>query len=278
MEISRKLGLGTVQFGLPYGISNKKGKTPAGEVAKILATAKSYKIDVLDSASAYGSSEEVLGQNDLCSFKMVSKFMPLSMGESISIQLEDSLKKLGLRSLYGYLAHRPMDILEHPEQWKDLQKLKDDDKVKKIGFSLNEPKELEQLLEKGYYPDLVQVPYSYFDRRFEAGIKELKSKGCEIHTRSSFLQGLFFMDPEKLDGFFGEIKPLLTEIQKKEPLNGALLKFVLEKSFIDKVIIGVENESQLMQNLESLEKAPSLPELENKISENILIPSTWPKN
>lgn len=278
MENREKIGLGTVQFGLPYGISNKAGQTPAGEVAKILATAKSYKIDTLDSASAYGNSEEVLGHHDLSSFKMVSKFMPASIGGSLSLQFEDSLKKLGLEFLYGYLAHRPMDILKHPEQWEDLQNLKEAGKLKKIGFSLNEPEELEQLLEKGFFPDLVQVPFNYCDRRFEVLIKDLKNKGCEIHTRSSFLQGLFFIAPEKLDGFFGEIKPILKDIQKTDALNGALLKFVLETPFIDKVIIGVETETQLVENMENIKTAPNLPKLEQKITENILNPSKWPKN
>jgi len=277
MKISEKLGLGTVQFGLPYGISNNAGQTSLDEVGKILETAKAYKVEVLDSASAYGNSENVLGQNDLSSFKMISKFMP-PQDESISIQLENSLKILGLNSLYGYLAHRPGEILKDSGQWKELQKFKDTGKVQKIGFSLNEPEELVQLLDKNFLPDLVQVPFNYFDRRFETAVKELKNKGCEIHTRSAFLQGLFFMDPQKLDDFFNEVKPIIINLQDEKPLNGALLKFVLEKSYIDKVIIGVENERQLAQNIESIEIASSLPKLENKISDNILIPSKWPKN
>ncbi|PRX43508.1 Predicted oxidoreductase [Salegentibacter salegens] len=277
MKISEKLGLGTVQFGLPYGISNNAGQTASNEVGKILETAKAYKVEVLDSASAYGNSENVLGQNDLSSFKMISKFMP-PHNESISIQLDNSLKILGLNSLYGYLAHRPGEILKDLGQWEELQKFKEKGKVQKIGFSLNQPEELAQLLDKKFFPDLVQVPFNYFDRRFETAVKELKNKGCEIHTRSAFLQGLFFMDPQQLDDFFNEVKPIITNLQDEKPLNGALLKFVLEKSYIDKVIIGVENESQLVQNIESLEIASSLPELKNKISENLLIPSLWPKN
>lgn len=278
MKVREKLGLGTVQFGLPYGISNKKGQTTEEEVVKILETAKSYKIEVLDSASAYGSAEDVLGQNNLSSFEVVSKFMPPSKGKSISFQLDDSLRKLGLTSFYGYLAHRPMEILDYPEQWEELLEFKAKTKVKKIGFSLNEPEELRQLVGKGYVPDLVQLPYSYFDRRFESTMKDLKGRGCEIHTRSAFLQGLFFMNPHKLNNFFNEVKPLITQLQEKQPLNGAILKFVLDKPFIDKVIIGVENEIQLVENIESIKKSSSLPELENKISDNILIPSRWPRN
>ncbi len=139
MKISEKLGLGTVQFGLPYGISNKAGQTASDEVGKILETAKAYKLEVLDSASAYGNSENVLGQNDLSSFKMISKFMP-PQDESISIQLDNSLKILGLNSLYGYLAHRPGEILKNPGQWEELQKFKETVKFKKLVFHLTNRK------------------------------------------------------------------------------------------------------------------------------------------
>ena len=277
MKLNEKVGLGTVQFGLPYGISNKAGQTDSIEVTKILKTAKTYKIQVLDSASAYGNSEDVLGQNDLSSFKMVSKFMPDSM-EDISKQLETSLEKLGIQKLHGYLAHRPLNILENPAQWDKLLEFKSKSKVDKIGFSLNEPMELEQLIDKGYIPDLIQVPYNYFDRRFERYIKNLKKEGCEIHTRSAFLQGLFFMNPHKLDDFFEEVKLPISQLQKKEFLNGALLKFAVQQPFIDRVIIGVETNKQLVENLTNLELASILPELQYKINENILIPSRWPKN
>lgn len=278
MQASDKLGLGTVQFGLSYGISNKNGKTSDDEVRKILKTAKQKGINVLDSASAYGNAEEVLGENELSDFKLISKFLPPSEGENVENQLKQSLKNLRLENLYGYLAHRPLEVLKHPEQWEELQGFKAEGIVKKIGFSLNEPEELEKLLEKGFMPDLVQVPYNYFDRRFETAIKKLKEEGCEIHTRSTFLQGLFFMDPKKLQDYFAEVKPLLSRLQEIELLNGALLKFVLEKPFIDKVITGVENEAQLLQNLQSIEKASSLPNLNETISNNILIPSRWPKS
>ena len=278
MKLSEKLGLGTVQFGLKYGISNTSGKTSANDVQKIIALARNYQVDTLDSASAYGNAEEVLGKSNLDGFKVVSKFLPDSLGLSIKEQLSSSLRNLGTKTLYGYLAHRPMDLLDHPEQWEELQALKAEGKVDKIGFSLYEPKEIEKLLKKGFTPDLIQVPYNYFDRRFESAILNLKKTGCEIHTRSAFMQGLFFMNPDDLQDHFNIIKPQLIKLQKNKPLNGAILKFVLEKPFIDKVIIGVENEEQLKLNIQNIENAPSLPEFEETLPDNILIPSEWPKN
>ena len=273
--LESKIGLGTVQFGMAYGISNKNGQTSNDEVSQILKYAQGENIDILDSASAYGNSEEVLGENDLSYFNIVSKFMPPKDGQSIFIQFEKSLKDLGVNSIYGYLAHRPLDLIENPSRWTELTKLKSSNRIKKIGFSLNDPLELDQLLERNLIPDLVQVPYNYFDRRFETALKNLKQQGCEIHTRSTFLQGLFFVSPENLSEFFDEIKPNLKLLQEIPTLNGALLGFVLEKDFIHKAILGVENVNQLKHNVDSIQNPTALPNLVNNISEDILIPSRW---
>lgn len=278
MNNINKIGLGTVQFGLPYGISNRAGQTSPSQVTQILKIAGKNGIEILDSASAYGNAEEVLGKNSLVGFKIVSKYLPPATGTSVSLQLNNSLQNLNISRLYGYLAHRPLEILNSPEEWKELQDLKENGKVEKIGFSLNEPDELDALLDRNYIPDLIQVPYNYFDRRFEKGILKLKDGGCEIHTRSAFLQGLFFINSEDLSSYYTEVKPLLSILQEnKEALPGKLLKFVIDKPFIDKVIIGVENEVQLTQNLHDIKEADVLPAMNQSITNNILIPSRWPK-
>lgn len=279
MNLNTKIGLGTVQFGLEYGISNTGGKTSPEEVTKILEYAAENGIDTIDTASAYGDSEIVLGGNDLQGFRIVSKFMPPRQNESISSQFHKSLERLKQEFLYGYLAHRPSDILQNPIHWKEIESLKRDGLIKKIGFSLNEPYELSQLLNAGFIPDLIQIPFNYFDHRFEKQIIQLKQQGCEIHSRSTFLQGLFFINTEKLSSFFDEVKPVINNLQNSyKSLSGSLLRFSAEQPFIDKVIVGVENTEQLQMNIETLGKAEKLPELMQNISDKILIPSGWPKN
>ena len=57
-----KMQLGTVQFGLDYGIANTSGK-PSYETARdIIAVAWEGGINTLDTAAAYGDSEEVIGR------------------------------------------------------------------------------------------------------------------------------------------------------------------------------------------------------------------------
>ena len=57
-----KIGIGTAQFGLNYGVSNQQGKTSPLEVKNILNLALDHDIYVLDTAPAYGESEDVLGK------------------------------------------------------------------------------------------------------------------------------------------------------------------------------------------------------------------------
>lgn len=277
MNAEQKIGIGSVQFGMPYGISNRSGQTPQKEVARILDYARQKDIRVLDTASAYGEAERILGKEDLTGFEIVSKFMPPEPGETISDQLERSLENLGLDSLYGYLAHKPEALLKHPEQWDEMKRFRENKQVEKVGYSLNFPSELERLLEAGFPPDLVQLPYNYFDRRFEAFFPGLKEKGCEIHVRSVFLQGLFFTDPGRLPEFFDAVKPVLYSLQRDvKHLSGALLKFALDNRFLDRAIVGINNCGQLIANMDALQLAGPLPHPDYTVPETILLPYKWP--
>lgn len=274
-----KIGLGTVQFGTNYGISNTQGKTSLDEVEKIIQYAEKSKIQYLDTAYAYGDAEEVLGKFNLSAFKVISKYIPNQI--SLANQFLSSLTRLKITSFHGYLAHRPLDlILDDKKNWKILSRFKEEDKVKKIGASFNTVEELEEVLNHDISLDILQVPYNYFDSRFEDLLKQLKKENVEVHTRSAFLQGLFFCQPDNLSDFFNEIKPILSKLQQQDNLAQQLLHYVLEKDFIDIVNIGVNDVEQLKQNVEGLKRVNSntLPQLGAAINEKMIMPSEWPKN
>jgi len=284
-NLNKKLGLGTVQFGLDYGISNLEGQTPKEEVKKILEVATKAGIDILDTAFDYGKSEEVLGDflQLYPNMKVVSKFPTPDMGKCVSDYLEKSLQRLRIKSLYGYLAHHSNLVLQNPDLWKELNLLKQRNLISKIGYSLYTPAELERLLDLNMIPDIIQVPFNVFDRRFAPHFPLLQKLGVEIHTRSAFLQGLFFVDADSLPSFFDPVKAYLKEIRKGyssiSDLSGALLYFCASSPFVAKVIVGVNNVKQLRQNLESL-ASPQKKVDWNKFQlseESILLPSNWPQ-
>ena len=192
-----KLVLGTVQFGVQYGV-NSAGR-PSEEVVKdILAEASNGGIDTLDTSSAYGNSEEILGKcitpNE--EFKIVSKY---PKGElSVRERFEGSLNRLHVDKLYGYLLHHFEVYQNNPKVWEEFVALKESGKVQKIGYSLYSPEELQFILDNKSPFDLIQVPFNIFDKKFLPLMKEVHEKGVEIHVRSTFLQGLFFKDRNPL--------------------------------------------------------------------------------
>jgi aryl-alcohol dehydrogenase-like predicted oxidoreductase len=278
-SLIRKIGLGSVQFGLNYGISNYQGITGLAEVRNILVYAKTIGVELIDTAYGYGKSEEVLGQAGNDPFKIVTKFLPATPEITIEDQVKSSLKRLNVGSVYGLLAHRPLTVAENPKIWDYMKQLQQEKIVLKIGFSFNLPEEAEIILKTGFVPDLIQVPFNYLDNRFIPYMIHFKNKGCEIHSRSTFLQGLFFSEPDTLSYFFDEIKPLLRNLQMEgKNLSGMLLGYSLEQSFIDKVIVGVNNKDQLVQNINSIYNYHKLPKLGIKVNKEILSPSNWPKS
>lgn len=278
MNLTSKIALGSVQFGISYGISNKEGKTTFEEAKSILDYSFNSGINTIDTAIAYGNAESVIGDLNQNRFEIITKFLPENQNGPLEKQLDLSLRNLKQNSVYGLLAHRPLDVIENPEIWEKLLLLKKSGKVKKIGLSLNTIEEFEKISTRKIYPDLVQVPYNYFDNRFEYIMSELKGKNCEIHVRSVFLQGLFYSKTDELSDFFNQVKPLIDNLQKVygQSLASALINYVLSNKNIDKIVLGIQNKEQIQQIVESLNDAPKLPKNDFEIDKCILQPSLWP--
>ena len=241
-------------------------------------------IEVLDTAFLYGESEEVIGAQELIGrFDIISKFPEVETEAELNDFFQQSLARLGQKSLYAYIAHRPNALTNKPHIWQGLMCLKEQGLVRKIGFSVYEPSEIESLMVAGFLPDLVQVPFSFLDQRFTEVLYDLHNSGCEIHTRSTFLQGLFFTKSEDLDPFFDSIKPWMKKLETSFPDNAdraaALLNYCLSRPFIDKVVMGVNSSTQLEENLRtirttSFEGLPSLETISNL--DQVANPSLWP--
>lgn len=273
-----KLVLGTVQFGCQYGI-NSAGRPSKEMVSEILDEAYRAGIRKLDTSSAYGDSEQVLGEclpKD-AQFEIVSKF-PKGIGP-INEAIEASLGRLGTKILYGYLLHHFELYKENNALWYDFQRLKDEGKVRKIGFSLYTPEELELLLKNKVQFNLLQIPHNIFDRKFDPYMKELSDTGVEIHVRSTFLQGLFFKDRKTLSEKMQPLKKYLLELDEYSKIHGLsiselALNYNIQNPYIAGVLIGVDNVSQLKMNINSVsEKAVNLDI--NVKEQDLLNPVNW---
>ncbi len=255
MNYVNKLVLGTVQFGLQYGI-NSAGRPSTEQVSDILDNAKAGGIQILDTSSAYGNAEEVLGAVKAGSnFKIVSKYPKCD--KTVVETFNNSLQVIGTDHLYGYLLHHFEVYRENKAVWNDFVRLQKDGKVDRIGFSLYEPCELELILNDGIPFSLIQVPYNILDRQFEPYFKKLKDMDVEIHVRSTFLQGLFFKERNTLPEKLNPLKKHLLQLDEYAAGKGIsvgelALNYNLQNSYIDGVLIGVDNKEQLMQNFTSI--------------------------
>lgn len=276
--MSSKLVLGTVQFGLQYGV-NSAGRPSEDAVKDILAEAAKGGIATLDTSSAYGNSEEILGEcitpNE--SFKIVSKYPKVET--PVCEMFISSLKRLKVDKLYGYLLHHFEVYKNNPAVWDEFIALKESGKVQKIGFSLYTPEELEFILKNGSPFDLIQVPFNIFDKKFLSYMKELHEKGVEIHVRSTFLQGLFFKDRNALPEKLRPMKKYLLQLDEFSNKSGLsiseiALNYNLQNPFIDGVLIGVDNVEQLQMNLNSVKDTPIDIEIDVKEQE-LLNPVNW---
>ncbi len=281
-----KIALGTVQFGIAYGINNSIGLPSKIEVGKILSLAHEKGIDLLDTAKVYGNAEETIGSFKDFGFKIISKFSKAEDSRALMAQLNESLVKLKLNSIYGYLAHNANELLEKPDLWSGLLQAKEKNLVNKIGFSLYTTDQLERLIDMGFIPDLLQLPFSLLDRKFELYFSRLKEYGTEIHIRSVFLQGFYLMDIEKLPN---KLLPLKNELTKLHaccrdfgiPIAALALNFVTQNTYVDKVIIGVDSRDQLQQNLIFSNSFNIPPEVFDIISginvreQELLNPANW---
>ena len=286
-----KLALGTVQFGIPYGVSNNKGQTSLHEAERIIELARSLGISFLDTAMAYGESETRLGKIGVESFKVVTKLPPFPENcpnpkKWAEEQVEGSLQRLGQERLYGLLLHNPAQLLSvnGHHLFEVLESFKTRRLVEKIGISIYSPAELDELFPLFSF-DIVQSPFNLVDRSLIASgwMQKLYAEGIEIHVRSVFLQGLLLMPADQIPAKFSRWSNLLRKWHDWLYQNGispqaACLAFTKAFSEIDQIFVGVETRIQLEEILRAFHSPTpdSFPSIESN-DPDLINPSKWSK-
>ncbi len=288
-----KIGLGTVQFGTDYGISNQGGITSLDEIERILEVAIYNGISIIDTAAVYGTSEEALGKtlSQNHRFRIVTKTPSVSSFKITTDdvhKLEDSffrsLNKMKQASMYGLLTHNAGDLLSENGHllFSKMSELKQKGLVKKIGVSVYTAVQIDEVLEK-FQIDVIQLPINVFDQRLliSGHLSTLKRRDVEIHARSAFLQGLLLMSHETLPPFFNSIREHLKLYHRSLQQYGltpvrAALGFLLNIPEIDFIICGVNNYNQLNEICNEAVTVKSIDFTNFALSDvAILNPSNW---
>lgn len=265
MRALDKIVLGTVQFGLEYGINNKSGKPDDESITGILDFAFERNIRLLDTAEAYGDSQDQIGNYHKLSsrkFNVITKFSAnrKDLPENITKRIAVNLRTLNIDSIYCYMFHSFNDFKLYFNVYKnEIKELKKAGIIHRFGVSIYTNDEVEELL-KYKDIDLIQLPFNLLDNNNQRSntIKKAKERGIEIHTRSAFLQGLFFKNTKDLPVKLMALEPHLNSINKISKSNNLKLtdlslNYIIQQKNIDNVLIGVDSVDQLKENIRSLQ-------------------------
>ena len=288
-----KIALGTVNFGIDYGINSKNGRVQPMEVKSILNYAHLQNIDLLDTAPSYGDSEKFLGGVNVQQFRVVTKTRHFDNVEINNNDVEllrkdfyHSLEGLKQDRVYGVLMHNADDLLKTGSQqlFNQLEKFKQEKKIAKIGVSVYDHNQLKSILEN-YNIDLVQLPFNILDKRLiDSGmLSTLQKRGIEVHARSVFLQGLLLMSEQSRPKKFKRWDALWkiwsdwlgdNQITALE----AATRYATSIPEISKVLVGVDTKEQLKEIIVASDGfLPSIPTELYTNDVNLLNPSNWDK-
>jgi len=290
----RRLGLGTVQFGMDYGVSNQGGKVSESEVEQVLQLARQQGISILDTASAYGDSEAVIGRalRGCRDLPIVTKTTPFGTGDitpsvldTISSQFQSSLERLQTQAVYGLLIHHGEVLLRRGGDllYARLEQWKREGLVRKIGVSVYGGAQALRLADS-FTLALIQLPLNVFDQGALADgtLGSLKLRGVEIHARSIFLQGLLLMGDEELPASLQRFAPRLREYRiylseaGYSPLEVAI-GFIKRVPQIDIALIGVTSTAQLRECVTAYDRGCDDLELARFASDDVHLidPRRW---
>lgn len=256
-----KLALGTVQWGLAYGVGNFSGCPSMEELEQMLSHARGEGVSLIDTARTYGDAESRIGKLKTEGVRIVTKMPPLpniegqGLGEFLRDTFSESLRNLNATRVHGYLVHRSTDIVcSHGRVVRTfLENLRSTGKAAKVGVSIYERKEIQEVLQY-FQPDIVQLPLNVLDQRLlhDGTLAELKAAGIEVHVRSAFLQGLLLLDIDRIPAHLEPMRSILTKWHAKASEQGmtpleASLSFVREQPAVDSVIVGAESLAQIRE-------------------------------
>jgi len=301
----KEICLGTVQFGLNYGINNKTGKPDKEEVFDILNYSLEMGITILDTAAAYGNAEELIGEyirthKKESSLKVITKLRPNLFEEprldseeikrTIKREVTESLKKLNIKTLHGLLLHTPSDYYIE-DVLEALGEIKTEGLSENIGVSIYDKQTALDVVSNSLM-DFIQVPYNVFDQRLdEEEFFSLAHKNkIKIFTRSIFLQGLLLIETLDLPKHLQEAKSYLLQYRNicakySITTQEAAIQFIKESPQHNNIVLGIDNMKQLAEDVELFQKdalnTDLIKELKetfnNKVAKAIIVPSLWAK-
>ena len=284
-----ELCLGTVQFGTNYGIN--QAKVSFQDAEDILVDAVAHGIHKIDTASAYGNAEQVIGNimsdRELL-FDINSKLYSKSLDRGCVVRsILKSLENLKIDQLHGYLLHRA-EYLKNRVIMDELLECKCKGLVRQIGVSTYTPEEAMDAI-RNEAVDCIEVPYNILDLRLDefSFFEKAHKQGKKVYLRSIFLQGILLMEEDQLTNYLrtNAWKWIDVVHRAADSLSITVLQLILDfmkTCSADYLVFGVENAQQYYEIVAAFEKADTgrldfgaFRQQFADIPENVLNPSKW---
>jgi len=288
-----KLVLGTVQMGLDYGINNKNGKISENNAIEILEYAFNQGIRVIDTAETYGTSHQVIGQyhklNPSHSFKIITKIPKKTNNNLLNSKVNQYLNELRISNIHLLMCH-DFESYKYEDELSDwLIDNKGSDYIEKVGVSIYTNSQVLSLLNDSKKLDVIQLPFNLLDNNYQRGpiLKYMNAERVIAHTRSPFLQGMFFLDQKNNNNqIYKSLLPYISELNEIAnsagiTMHSMALLYSIQNTLINNVIIGVDSIEQLKLNFQTISDCFLPEEVIKKIDSivvhnvDLLNPSLW---
>lgn len=285
--------LGTVQFGLPYGITNYMGQPLRADIFSILDSAWEFGTRILDSAQGYGEANDVISdyhRDRMQRFHVVNKVLRYPENEDMVIEsLQRERDAMMIDSFDCVMFHFSDSVTEEIHD-NFFARLKDLKLAARSGLSIETPVDYYKLSRRFLF-DVVQLPSNPLNQEFVTDdfLADLKDNNIEIHARSAFLQGILLTDSTNLPHYLHPLQSLISRFQKDcaaqrlSPLAGCLL-YNLQRSAVDHIVVGAQNMEQWQEIIVAYRQAKALMKDNNFVWMNyacknfdLVHPSQWAK-
>jgi aryl-alcohol dehydrogenase-like predicted oxidoreductase len=273
LPVSR-IGLGTVEIGLPYGIGVKDMPTDT-EAERILKSAAEMGITYFDTARGYGVAEERIGKAGLtknenivigtkCAqfLKQEPNVTGAELEKRIREEIDTSRKNLRQESLQLVQLHSESpNYTAFDELIAIMQKLVDEGKVQHVGIATRGEQASLAALKTNFFETL-QIAYSILDQRMNREVlPAAKKHSIGIINRSVLLKGALTPAAEKLPEALLPLKEqarqaaaIATELGTDLPTLA--IRFAVSNPAISTILIGTIEPHHLETAIAATEAGP----------------------
>jgi spore coat polysaccharide biosynthesis protein SpsF len=299
------LSLGTAQFGIPYGVTNKTGQPSHDEATRMIRAAVDHGVTFIDTARAYGAAESRIAAALVPGYmgratvgtkldtlsSLVEGASDANVTGAVDASVLRSCRELRTQHLDVLLLHRWAHRRQFSEAvWRRLLELQEGGVIGALGASVYSPVEaIEALRDKQILH--LQLPYNLLDWRWNSEeFLEARTRrpDVSVHIRSVFLQGLLVSDAPtwpsafvNADEWIGRLDQAAAELRRDSRAD-LCMAYATGAEWVTTVLIGIETERQLHDNLSLALRPPLeadervyLQGLFGKVPERLLNPAMW---